>query len=149
MKKLKKINLSAMVKANSYFLVGIFMKVTGARGQEMAMQFLNGKMVTGTKVSLFKINEMVSEDLFGKMALFTMAIMKMMRKAVTDDISTSVATSMKDNSSKANKMAMGKFGTTKRTISGVTSIKVIGKITNAQAKGNTFLQTERNTLDNF
>ena len=138
-----------MVKANSYFLVGIFMKVTGARGQEMGMQFLNGKMVTGTKVSLFKINEMVSEDLFGKMALFIMAIMKMMRKAVTDDISTSVATSMKDNSSKVNKTAMGKFGTTKRTISGVTSIKVIGRITSAQAKGNTFLQTERNTLDNF
>ena len=68
MKKLKKINLSARVKANSYFLVGIFMKVTGARGQEMAMQFLNGKMVTGTKVSLFKIN--VSPDLLFAFFMF-------------------------------------------------------------------------------
>lgn len=125
------------------------MKVIGVEGQEMATQFLAGKMVTDMKVNLFKIKEMVLAGLLGKMGLFIMVIMKMMRKVVLDDISTNVAISMKDNSSKANKMVMGKFGTIKLTISGVTFIKEIGKITNAQARVNTFLQMERDTLDSF
>ena len=125
------------------------MREIGAEEQEMATQFLNGKMVIGMKVSLSKINETVSAGLFGKMGLFIMAIMKMMRRAASEDISTSVATSMKDNSSKANRMAMGKSGTIKRTTNGVTSTKAIGRITNAPVTVNTFLQTERNTLDSF
>ena len=138
-----------MVKANLYFLVVIFMRVIGAKGQEMVTQFLNGKMVTDMKVNLSKINEMVSADLFGKTGLFIMVIMKMMRKVAMDGISTSVAISMKDNSSKANKTAMAKFGTTKRTTSGVISTKAIGEIISALATGNTFLQTARNTLASF
>jgi len=138
-----------MVKVNSYFLAETFMKVIGVEGQEMATQFLTGKMVTDMKVNLFKIKEMVLAGFFGKMGLFIMVIMKMMRKVVLDDIYNNAAISMKDNSSKANKMVMGKFGTIKLTNSGVTFIKEIGKITNAQARVNTFLQMERDTLDSF
>jgi len=149
MKKLKRINLSVMVKVNSYFLVEIFMKGIGAEGRETATQFLAGKMVIGMKVNSFKIKETVSAGSFGKMGLFIMVIMKMMRKVALDDISTSVAIFMKDNSSKANKMDMEKFGTTKLMISVVIFIRVIGKITNAQVTVNTFLQTERDILDSF
>ena len=138
-----------MAKVNSYFPVEIFMKATGAGVQETATQFLNGKTETDMKASLSKINEMVSADLFGKMGQFIMAIMKMTRRVVTDGISTSVVTSTKGNSSRANKTATGRFGTTKRMTSGVTSIKAIGRITNAQVMGNTFLQMEIDTLDSF
>lgn len=138
-----------MAKAYLYFLVEISMRAIGAEARETATQFLNGKMAIGMKVSLSKINETVWADLFGKTGLFIMAIMKMMKRAVSDDISTSVATSMKDNSSKANKTAMEKSGTTKQTTSGVTSTKAIGRITSAPATVNTSLQTERHTLDSF
>ena len=87
------------------------MKGTGKKVYEMVTLFLNGKMVIDTKENSSKINEMALVDLFGKMELFTMGIMKTMKKVVTEGISTNAVIFMKANLSKESKKDTENIGT--------------------------------------